>query len=127
VYRGQSMASMRGRYFFADFITRRVWSLALTVDESSGETMASDLVDHTDDLSAETALGRISSFGVDATGELYIVSYSERSIFRIGQPLPLPVACGSSETLRASSATVPQSPRNRDANRSGRSACRYWR
>ncbi len=97
VYRGQSMASMRGRYFFADFITRKVWSLALTIDEATGEATASDLVDHTEDLSTDTTLGRFSSFGVDAAGELLAVSYSEGAILRIGQ---IPATPGGLRIIR---------------------------
>src|SRR5437899_11150390 len=43
VYRGTALpATYRGRYFFADYVQGRVWSLALTLD-ASGEARASDL------------------------------------------------------------------------------------
>ena len=64
-----------GRYFFADFVQGRVWSLALTVDPPTGEATASGLREHTAG-SARLRLGSVSSFGVDADGELYVVSYS---------------------------------------------------
>ena len=51
VYRGSRLPpGFRGRYFFADFLQGRVWSMALAVDAQSGEASASDLVEHTDEL-----------------------------------------------------------------------------
>jgi glucose/arabinose dehydrogenase len=77
VYRGALLgSSYRGRYFFADFESSRVWSLAFTVNASTGEATASDLREHTAELGA--AATNPSSFGEDADGELYIVSYAGR-------------------------------------------------
>ena len=79
VYRGRALgAALRGRYFFADFVPGRVWSIALTID-GQGEARASDLIEHTAELGGQSQLGNISSFGVDADGELYIVSLSRGS------------------------------------------------
>lgn len=87
VYRG-SAVEMRGRYFFADYVFRRVWSLALTIN-GAGEAAASDLRDHTAELSAAGALGGISSFGIDAAGDLYIVDYTRGMVLRVGkEPRP---------------------------------------
>ncbi|HET7218711.1 MAG TPA: PQQ-dependent sugar dehydrogenase [Vicinamibacterales bacterium] len=74
-----------GRYFFADFVTARVWSLALTPNGIGGVT-AGDLRDHTADLGA---IGNISSFGVDAAGDLYLVSWSLGRIFRLSATAPI--------------------------------------
>jgi len=95
VYRGTGLpAAYRGRYFFADYVQGRVWSLALTVD-GSGEGHASDLVEHTAELTASARFGLVSSFGVDATGELYIVSYTLGRVFKIiGPPAAPPVPSG---------------------------------
>ena len=60
-----------------------MWSLGLEVDAQSGEARASGLIDHTDQLGGSSTLGNISSFGLDADGELYIVSYSSGTILRI--------------------------------------------
>jgi glucose/arabinose dehydrogenase len=83
VYRGARLPAVRGRYFFADFITARVWSVAVTIGGVSGEATASDLMEHTADLGGTDTLGNVSSFGVDSTGELYIVSYSRGLVLRI--------------------------------------------
>jgi glucose/arabinose dehydrogenase len=87
VYRGTALpATYRGRYFFADFIQGRVFSLALTID-GNGEARASDVVEHTAELGGFAQLGNISAFGVDADGELLIVSYSLGRVMKlIGPP-----------------------------------------
>lgn len=80
VYRGNALgAAFRGRYFFADFVAAKVWSIALAIDPSTGRATASDLRDHT----AALAPGNVSSFGVDASGELYLVDYSNGAIVAI--------------------------------------------
>ena len=82
VYRGQALgASLRGRYFYADFVTSRVWSVSLTIDPATGEATAGTPVDHTAELGVAAA--NPSSFGVDAAGELYIVNYINGQIHRI--------------------------------------------
>jgi glucose/arabinose dehydrogenase len=83
VYRGSALgATYQGRYFFADFVRGRVWSLALIVDSITGEAQASDVVEHTAELGGNV-LGLISSFGIDADGELYIVSYASGTVRRV--------------------------------------------
>lgn len=88
VYRGSTLPEMRGRYFFGDYATRRVWSIALTVNGSTGEATASDLIDHTPEIA--TSLGGISSFGVDAQGELYLVDHSGGRILKVTRANPRP-------------------------------------
>jgi glucose/arabinose dehydrogenase len=84
VYRGPGLgAGYVGRYFFADFVQGRVWSLALAVDSGTGEARASNLMEHTAELAAAAPLGSVSSFGIDADGELYVVSYSTGTIIKI--------------------------------------------
>ncbi|MGI9014367.1 MAG: PQQ-dependent sugar dehydrogenase [Phycisphaerales bacterium] len=73
IYRGRALGCNHiGRYFYADFITGRVWSAGLTFDKN-GEVTNVSIVDHTADLGG---VGNVSSFGEDADGELYIVNYS---------------------------------------------------
>jgi glucose/arabinose dehydrogenase len=68
VYRGTNLSAVwRGRYFFADFPHRRVWSAA--VSDVTGAI--SGIIDHTAGFGAPS----VSSFGVDQNGELYIVGY----------------------------------------------------
>ncbi len=59
--------------------------------DSQGEARASDLIEHTADLGGSSQLGNISSFGVDADGELYIVSLSRGTIIAlVGAPTAPP-------------------------------------
>ena len=86
VYRGAALPAVRGRYFFADYATRRVWSLNLRVNSTTGEASPStgaDLVEHTTELGGTTVLGGISGFGVDAAGELYVINHSAGTILKI--------------------------------------------
>lgn len=84
VYRGRALgAAARGRYFFADFVAGRVWSLALAVNGTTGEAVASDLREHTAALGGTSNLGLISSFGADSEGELYVVSWSTGRVLRL--------------------------------------------
>ena len=92
VYRGAALgAAFFGRYFYADFVTGRVWSVALTI-QGGGEATASLPVEHTAELGGTGVLGNISAFGVDANGELYLVSFngSIRRILGDGSVPPPP-------------------------------------
>lgn len=89
VYRGHLLGgAYRGRYFFADFISGRVWSLSLAFSTTTGEPSTTGVIEHTSQLGGQTTLGNISSFGVDADGELYIVSYSKGTVFKVLGPNP---------------------------------------
>ncbi|HUE89833.1 MAG TPA: PQQ-dependent sugar dehydrogenase [Vicinamibacterales bacterium] len=108
VYRGTALpAPYRGRYFFADFITSRVWSLALSVHPATGEATASNRIDHTGELGG--ALGGVASFGRDRDGELYIVTFAGR-VLKI---VPLP-------------GSVPNAPENLTAVVSGSTVTVSW-
>jgi glucose/arabinose dehydrogenase len=93
VYRGRSLgAAFNGRYFFADFITRRVWSIGLSINAATGEATRSDTIEHTAALGGASQIGNVSSFGVGADGELYIVSYDLGRILRLIGPPPTPAS-----------------------------------
>jgi glucose/arabinose dehydrogenase len=84
VYRGRALGSaFIGRYFFADFIAKRVWSMALAIDPGTFEATPFNTVEHTTELGGTSVLGNISAFGVDADGELYVVSYSRGMVLKI--------------------------------------------
>jgi glucose/arabinose dehydrogenase len=83
VYRGAALDPMfNGRYFFADYVAGRVYTIGIALDERQ-EARAVDLLELTDLLGGTTELGLISSFGVDADAELYVVSYSRGRILKI--------------------------------------------
>jgi glucose/arabinose dehydrogenase len=70
VYRGEAIPAAQGRYFYGDYCSGNVWSLAL----SDGK--ATDVRRHRFRVAA------LSSFGEDAAGELYLVSL-EGNVFRL--------------------------------------------
>jgi glucose/arabinose dehydrogenase len=77
VYRGTLLDPFYvGRYFYGDFATGKVFSVALTVDAQTGEATATDIREHTAELGGATALGSISAIETDSFGEMYIVSYN---------------------------------------------------
>ena len=82
VYRGSGLVSgFRGRYFYADFVSGRVWSVGLALD-GAGEASVTDRVEHTAELGGTGVTGNIAAFGRDSAGELYLVSFNG-SIIRI--------------------------------------------
>ncbi len=66
VYRGPSIADADGRYFFGDYISNRVFSLAV----GPGNTVG-DLRDETAAFLGGTGLSGLDSFGEDGLGRLY--------------------------------------------------------
>ena len=83
VYRGAALPPMfNGRYFFADFVSGRVFSLGINLGAGQ-EARAVDILELTGVLGGTTELGMISAFGVDADAELYIVSYSRGRVLKI--------------------------------------------
>jgi glucose/arabinose dehydrogenase len=72
VYRGAAVSSARGRYFFGDYCSGRVWSLAVSGGRARGARLEAIRVD------------ALSSFGEDATGELYLTSL-EGSVYRLAR------------------------------------------
>lgn len=89
VYRGTWLPAVyRGRYFFGDFGRGRIFSLGLSLD-ANGEATAAGLTEHTAALQVPYGpLGVISSFGVDADGEIFIVGYGSGAILRIVSTAP---------------------------------------
>jgi glucose/arabinose dehydrogenase len=62
VYRGQDIPAARGRYFFGDFCSGRMWSFTL-LDGTASDVRRDSL-----------PVGSLSSFGEDAAGELYVLT-----------------------------------------------------
>jgi glucose/arabinose dehydrogenase len=85
VYRGSALpATYRGRYFYADFVSGRVWSLALSIG-GTGEASVTSVEEHTTELGGTSVLGNTSSWGIDANGELLLVGYGG-TVRRITSP-----------------------------------------
>jgi glucose/arabinose dehydrogenase len=76
VYRGVNHPEIDGIYFFADFVSGRLWSL----DSSGGSWQ--------DKFQGFYAGAGFSSFGEDINGEIYVAEYNSGSIFSL-YSLPL--------------------------------------
>lgn len=79
VYRGSAIPAMAGRYVYADYNSRRLWTFTWKAD---GEIC--DQYELTADANNDLDTGgSISSFGQDASGELYVLVYDSGRILRI--------------------------------------------
>lgn len=74
VYRGPSFPSLHGRYFYADFVEGKIWSLVKT--GANPDTWS------VPELELDTGLN-ISAFGEDAKGELLVVDWGGGTIRRL--------------------------------------------
>ncbi len=111
VYRGTALgAAYVARYFFADFSTSRVWSIRLPTPTPlvGGAARACfpiapssacsvpvpalpDFLEHTGELGG--ALGGVASFGRDAAGEMYLLTFNGRLLKIV--PAAGPVSIGA--------------------------------
>jgi glucose/arabinose dehydrogenase len=84
VYRGVALpAAVNGRYFFADFGSRRVFSLALHIDPETREARSDDVRDHTTELGGASQTGSVVALEPDAAGELHLVDIAGGRVTRI--------------------------------------------
>ena len=83
VYRGCALPALHGRYFYSDYCAGFVRSFVLDGGVAGGH------LDHSAALEppGDVDLGRITSFGEDARGELYFTDIRDGELFRIA-PLP---------------------------------------
>jgi glucose/arabinose dehydrogenase len=89
VYRGRALGpSFQGRYFFGDYVSGRIWSIALTTD-TTGEARASNLLEHTSEIGGPLP---VSSFGVDALGELFLAHHGTGVILKLTGPTMAPAS-----------------------------------
>ena len=70
VYRGPTVPELTGKYIYADYCTKTVWSLEY------------DGISPPDNQTLLTAPGSVTSFGIDENNELYIVTFSPDRIYR---------------------------------------------
>ena len=87
VYRGP-VAALDGQYFFGDYVRGRLFSLMFngTTPAAFNGTNFTSRTDWTASTTTTAGtIGNISSFGEDAAGNVYLVSYGG-SVFRIGLP-----------------------------------------
>jgi len=100
IYRGSSIPLLSGTYFFADYCSRNIYSL-----EYDGQSVF-NFQERTSELGGG-AISSISSFGEDASGEMYIVSLGG-SVHKIVTKMKLTateLVAGQNVTLQATGAT----------------------
>jgi glucose/arabinose dehydrogenase len=82
VYRGPVL-ELRGRYFFADFMSERIWSIRLDRQTE----LVTEFMDWTATFVPNVgSIEQIVSFGEDAAGDLYILEFGGE-VFRVVGPL----------------------------------------
>lgn len=77
VYRGQDFGDLEGIYFYADFATGRIWGL-------QKKTIAQE-IQWESKILLETS-HRISTFGEDQSGELFLADYAAGEIYQLISP-----------------------------------------
>ncbi|SDK82016.1 Por secretion system C-terminal sorting domain-containing protein [Catalinimonas alkaloidigena] len=77
VYRGQAAPSLQGKYIYGDYVSGRIWSLdAVAVSDTSPFLLKMN--------------GNISTFGLDAAGELYVANYRQGKLYQLVEVTPTP-------------------------------------
>ncbi len=85
VYRGCAIEGLQGTYFFADYVTSRIWSLRYDGTTVSGFQLRTTQLTPS---SEGFTVNQISSFGEDANGELYIVDQGSGTTGQIFKIVP---------------------------------------
>jgi glucose/arabinose dehydrogenase len=70
IYRGKKVKSLIGKYLYADFVSGRIWSLAIENGNAGANTLLFE------------KNGPVSTFGIDETGEVYFANYSTGKIMK---------------------------------------------
>ena len=84
VYRGTGLGvGFFGRYFFADFGARRIWSMRLVINPTTHQATATQLIEHTNTLGGSNVIGKVTGFGLGANCEVYFVNWSGGELRRI--------------------------------------------
>lgn len=71
VYRGSQFPALKGKYFFADYCSDRIW----TIHDNGGNWWVEDF--------GQFTINKFTTFGEDAYGQLYIAGYSTGIIYLV--------------------------------------------
>jgi glucose/arabinose dehydrogenase len=77
VYRGTCFPDLQGWYFYGDYLSEQIWKFRFA------DGQATEKAEVTGDIDPDGAVEGLSSFGQDASGELYVVSLVSGEVFRI--------------------------------------------
>jgi glucose/arabinose dehydrogenase len=96
VYRGTGLdVGFWGRYFYADFGARRVWSVGISLD-GAGEAHAGNVIEHTGALGGSDTIGNVSGFAVGHDCEVLFLNWSSGELRRIVGTTGAPPGCPTS-------------------------------
>jgi len=70
IYREKKVKSLIGKYLYADFVSGRIWSLAIENGKAGANTLLFE------------KNGAVSTFGMDEAGEVYFANYSTGKIMK---------------------------------------------
>jgi glucose/arabinose dehydrogenase len=116
VYRGTALgAAYQGRYFYADCVSGRVWSLQLAFDPGTGEATGATSTEHTTELGGP--FNCIAGFFRDPAGELYFTDFD----YINGGP-----GTGRIHKIELASPLAPGAPTNLAANVNGDAVTITW-
>jgi glucose/arabinose dehydrogenase len=76
VYRGRLLPDLLGKYVYGDFVTGNIWALHYQYDGQQLKVLNNELLLRSKYRNRRNG---ITSFGVDSTGELYMLTLSKRS------------------------------------------------
>ena len=97
VYRGSALGiGFFGRYFFADFGSRRIWSIGLTIDPITKDAQAGPMIEHTAALGGSAVVGNVSAFGIGADCEVYFLNWAAGQLRRIVDTTSTNAGCPTS-------------------------------
>jgi hypothetical protein len=108
VYRGP-IAEIQGHYFFADYVSERIWSLVWDRSDPAGfdGSNFTGLTDRTAELASDVgSINEISSFAEDTPGNLYILDLGGE-IFRVTSDTPASTTTTTTGGSTTTSTTFP--------------------
>ena len=114
VYRGSALgAAYRGRYFYADCVQGKIFSLPFTIDSGTGEAVVGPNTEHTTEMGGPFQC--IGAFARDPNGELYFMDfgYSASNTGRV-------------YVIEAAGASAPGAPSNLAATVTGSTVSISW-
>eukprot|EP01090_Pellita_catalonica_P001672 TRINITY_DN11433_c0_g1_i2.p2 TRINITY_DN11433_c0_g1~~TRINITY_DN11433_c0_g1_i2.p2 ORF type:complete len:354 (+),score=46.85 TRINITY_DN11433_c0_g1_i2:1563-2624(+) len=97
VYRGSSVPSLAGKYIYGDYGSDNIWAATFTANNGNNWNITFDSVEL-----LENSPGGISSFGIDKTGESYMLKHDIGELSQLQSTGPCSASCPQLELSEAS-------------------------